>query len=249
ICLALSNREEALANVPIVLFKIFIKHKNFFDNKKLRIELNRLKSQKEELEKKINSKIEEMENIHFKYKLKCRDLEQEINLLNIKNREKDRQNNNQESDFENFAAQENKISDPELEKKCKELYRSISKKTHPDLVQDKNLIELFSLAKDAYEQLNLLELQRISDLIESDNILDIQNKDEEELLRLKLLLENEILKEKSKIENILNSIQYRITHLTESMDEIDNMIGDKIFTDVYLSKIVQLKRQRDELLG
>lgn len=50
-----------------------------------------------------------------------------------------------------------------ISKLAKDLYRNISRKTHPDVTKDAEMNEIFSEAAEAYEELNLMELIMISD--------------------------------------------------------------------------------------
>jgi len=62
-------------------------------------------------------------------------------------------------------------------KLAKELYRNISRKTHPDVTKDETMNEMFSEAADAYEDLNLMELIMISDKLGIDISSEIDEKD------------------------------------------------------------------------
>ena len=48
-------------------------------------------------------------------------------------------------------------------KLAKEIYRNISRKTHPDVTKDEEMNAIFAEAATAYEELNLMELIMISD--------------------------------------------------------------------------------------
>jgi hypothetical protein len=238
-----------MANLPLTL----IKQKFFYDNKKLRIELNKLKVKRGELDDKIGESLDNLESENKDYPKKCVDLENEINLLGAKLRNYSRDNPNERMDNippPRLSSPPKEVIDPEKEKKCKEIYKEISKKTHPDVAKDEELIPLFSEAKEAMEQGNLLELQRIKEQIDSGNISvkeKFDNANVDELQHEYHLLVREIQREQSEYNKVIESVQFRIYNLCESEDDIDNMVGNKIFLDVVLSKIMQLKGQRDNL--
>jgi|SaaInl74LU_5_DNA_1037368.scaffolds.fasta_scaffold07622_2 hypothetical protein len=62
-------------------------------------------------------------------------------------------------------------------KLAKELYRNISRKTHPDVTKDEDMNNIFSEAADAYEELNLMELIMLSDKLGIDISSEIDDKD------------------------------------------------------------------------
>lgn len=62
-------------------------------------------------------------------------------------------------------------------KLAKELYRNISRKTHPDIVKDEEMNNIFAEAAEAYEELNLMELIMISDKLGIDIEKDLDEKD------------------------------------------------------------------------
>ncbi len=222
------------------LNNILILRKKVFDNKKLRIELNKIKIKKLEINDEVTKFLNELEDKYIDYKNKCRDLEKEILLLNIKLNKTEP------------PPLEIKEKDPDLEKNCKELFRNISKKIHPDVVKedDQELIIYFSLAKEAYDNLDFLELKRIKDLIDNKNnniLLKFINKNENELETEFNLLNIEINKEKDNINKLLNSIQYKIVTLLKTNNDIDNMIANKLFTDLFLSKVIELNNLKNKL--
>lgn len=62
-------------------------------------------------------------------------------------------------------------------KLAKEIYRNISRKTHPDVTKDEEMNAIFAEAATAYEELNLMELIMISDKlgIELEKELDAED--------------------------------------------------------------------------
>lgn len=62
-------------------------------------------------------------------------------------------------------------------KLAKELYRNISRKTHPDVTSDEDMNTMFEDAAKAYEDLNLMELIMISDKLGIDIEQDLDDKD------------------------------------------------------------------------
>ncbi|MBC8427599.1 MAG: hypothetical protein H8D97_01775 [Proteobacteria bacterium] len=233
-------------NLPAIL----IKQKYYYDNKKIRIELNKAQIRKNELDEKITECLNQLEKDNPQYPRKCADLENEIKLLGAKLRNHNWEHPEPQSFQDKINEAKKPTIDSEKEKKCKEIYKEISKKTHPDVAKDEELIPLFSEAKNAMEQGDLLELQRIKEQIESGNINlreKLDNIDPQKLKREYELLVNELKKERSEYEKMLSSVQFRIYNLSTSEDDIDNMVGNKIFLDLILSKIMQMKGHRDNL--
>lgn len=62
-------------------------------------------------------------------------------------------------------------------KLAKELYRNISRKTHPDIVKDEEMNQIFAEAATAYEELNLMELIMISDKLGIELEKELDEKD------------------------------------------------------------------------
>lgn len=228
-------------NLPAVL----IKQKYYYDIRKLRIDLKKIRDKKEELNDKITKSLTNLEKKNSEYTQKCNDLENEIRRTNAKKGEKSKP-----SEFEDLIEQKPKV-DPELEKKCKEIYWNISKKTHPDITSDQELINLFSEAQIAYQNLDLLELQRIQDVVDSPNTANInniiKNANSEKLKFEHDLLLKEIINERLKVRKMIASIQFKIHTLHSSDDDVDNMVGNKIFLDVMLAKIMELKQKLESL--
>lgn len=57
------------------------------------------------------------------------------------------------------VVEKEKVTAPEnVIKKCKKLYRDIVKLTHPDKVNSEELVSLYMIAKEAYEEYNLFDL-------------------------------------------------------------------------------------------
>lgn len=235
-------------NLPLVL----IKQKYYYDNKKIRIELNKIQIRKNELDAEITECLKTLETENSQYPRKCNELENEIKLLDAKLKDHNWEHPEKPNPFQETIDKANAPApiDPEKDKKCKEIYKEISKKTHPDVAKDEDLIPLFSAAKEAYDSGDLLELQRIKEQVESGNLNlneRLDNINPEELQREYQILVRELLKEKKEYKDMLNSVQFRIYNLSESEDDIDHMVGNKIFLDLILSKIMQLKGHRDNL--
>jgi hypothetical protein len=235
-------------NLPMTI----IKQKKIYDLKKLRIELNKVQIKREEIDTKIGTCLKSLETEHSKYGRKCTDLENEIHILNAKIQDylhKHDGENKSQFHREQEKPQKKPKADPELESKCKELYKAISMLTHPDVAKNEDLIPLFTEAKEAYERLDYLELIKILDNVSSpQNIAEkIEEVSEEELKAEYDLLANELQNERNKFDDMIRSVQYKIYSLTDSECDIDNMVGEKLFIDVIMAKIIQLKRKRDGL--
>jgi len=222
---------------------IFIKQKYYYENKKMRIELNKLRIRKIELDKKISDQLKTLEENNSKYLRKCKDLENEVTLLNAKLKDYNFTNNIFQGGGEKEYKNDN--IDPE----CKRLHKDIIKLTHPDVAENEDLIPFFVEAQEAYERGDLLELKRIKDQIDSGKLIHqkIADCNEEDLRKELEVLINEFKKEKTNYNNILTSVQYRIYNLLESEDEVDNLVGEKIFLDLMLSQIMQLNGQLNNL--
>lgn len=236
-------------NLPTTILKA----KYYHDIKRLRIELGKMRIQVSELDTNILSCLNELEEQNSAYPRKCKDLESEINQLSIKMREHLRKHGGESKNpFHDAGQIKKKVKikmDPDKEKKLKDLFKSISMVTHPDVAKNPELIPLFIEAKNAYENQDILELQRILEMVNGNEQLHIkiENFDPEELKREYDILINDLETEKIEMNKMLGSVQYKIYNLHSSEDDVDNMIANKIFLDVILAKLVQLKRQRDEL--
>lgn len=62
----------------------------------------------------------------------------------------------------------NEVKPKNVSKLAKDLYRNISRKTHPDVTKDEEMNSIFSDAAKAYEDLNLMELIMLSDKLGID---------------------------------------------------------------------------------
>lgn len=87
-------------------------------------------------------------------------------------------------------------------KLAKELYRNISRKTHPDIVKDDKMNEIFADAATAYEELNLMELIMLSDKLGIELEKDL---DDEDLKTLQLNCD----KVQSEIDTIKSTITWQ----------------------------------------
>ena len=188
-------------NLPMTI----IKQKKIYDLKKLRIELNKVQIKREEIDNKIGICLKSLETEHSKYGRKCTDLENEIHVLLAKVRDYlHKHDGENKSQFHRQQEQEKAKkpkADPELESKCKELYKAISMLTHPDVAKNEDLIPMFSEAKEAYESLDYLELIRILDNISNpQNIAEkVKEISEEELKSEYDLLVKELQNEKNNL--------------------------------------------------
>lgn len=85
---------------------------------------------------------------------------------------------------------------------AKELYRNISRKTHPDVIKDEKMNKIFSKAAKAYEDLNLMELVMLSDELDIDVEKEFDKKDLD-------TLEKNCKKVQTEIDTIKSSITWQ----------------------------------------
>ena len=101
-------------------------------------------------------------------------------------------------------------------KLAKELYRNISRKTHPDKIQDEKLNNIFKEAADAYDNHNLMELIMLSDKIGIDISSDL---DETDLL----MIESNCNQVQLEIDTIKSTITWQwCTYPDDDKEELKN---------------------------
>jgi hypothetical protein len=124
---------------------------------KLKIKLKLLETEIKSLENNIKNCLNEIEKNIPSIIKKHHDL---VDLLNTKKQ--------QESNFfenVNFKKQQEKEKikniDQDIKEECKQIYKEIAKKCHPDICKDENLNNLFKEAVSKYEEFDLLSLKEL----------------------------------------------------------------------------------------
>jgi hypothetical protein len=129
-----------------------------------------------------------------------------------------------------------------LQEECKNLYRKISKECHPDMTDEGYKIDMFKDASEACKSGDYKTLLDIYSRLNSGS-----NEDGEELKVKLQTLEEDLEGKKRDLENLRKSNSYIITNLYNSDDILSVSQAQKIFTDIFFSKIKQLSKEKKEL--
>lgn len=137
--------------------------------------------------------------------------------------------------------------DDDTKIKCKELYKEIAKKTHPDLINDELLNNIFKEAVDKYEEYDYVGLLSISKQLNTNNIsktifekLDIDvNKLNEEIDELN----KQINIKKDEIFNIKASVGYKVLQCFKNENEYSKLLAEQIYSSFIISENVKLLQE------
>lgn len=203
----------------------------------IRSNIFRLRAERKQIIADISKTFKLLEAENSKYAQKCSELEQEINDIVRRIRETDP---SFDDPIKNIVEDN---TDPEADeatqKECKDLYRKISKETHPD-VAAQEVAHLFLLAKDAFDLFDLAELQKIWDTVNCGEV--VAETEGQVVILLK-----ELSLARQKLQQTKSSAQYKTHVLCTNGDDVDHMIGTKMFLDLVVQMIVALREKRDVL--
>lgn len=201
---------------------------------KLKLQLSKLRQEKLEISEGLENIVDEISTNYFQ------DLANEIKDLEIKIKTLEAIKNDQEQK-ETYTEKRKK------DKSCKDLYREISKRTHPDKVGSEKFIDAFREATDAYNSGDKDKLEQILASIDGEHMAKYQSLDTDNTAKKIESLKIEIQKEEVEIQVIKQSTGYKLKVLHESEDILDQLKARKILSDLLHQTVIKLHEEYKRL--
>jgi hypothetical protein len=221
---------------PIILFQTAQLKQDIL---KLKIKFSTLCKDVNSLKDKIKECISEVESEMPELIRKHHLLIEEINK---------KKNQNFNFDFKKQKNEEKvRLIDDETKNSCKELYKEIARKTHPDLINDLELNELFKEAVNKYEEFDYIGLMEISKRINTSNItktifeklsvdVNVLNKEMEEINKQFEIKNQEMI-------NIKSSVGYKIFQCFNTEGEYSKLLAEQLYSSFVINENVKLLQE------
>jgi hypothetical protein len=218
---------------PIILFQ----NANY-QQKKIKL-TSQIKSYKEEIEKILT----DIKSCLF-------ELEKSIPEIIAKHHKLIELSQSKKTEYVNVHKQKEKERikniDDETKQNCKELYKEIAKKCHPDITNNnETLTQLFRNAVDKYEDYDYYGLLEISKQLNSD-IKTIFEKLDISFDKIKKecdTLEQELEFRKTELNNIKHSVGYVVLNFFNTEGEYSKLFAEQVYSSFLINENVKIIKE------